>query len=45
MIKSPDGVTLGYGKACIVSLLQLVIAALVLGALALMLIGADSISK
>lgn len=40
MLKSPDGVTLGYGRACIVSIIQLIIAALMIGVVLMMLAGA-----
>lgn len=45
MIKSPDGVALGFGKACMASLLQLVAAAIVIGGLTLMFLGAASLQR
>ena len=42
MLKSPDGVTLGYGRACIVSIIQLVIAALIIGVIVMVFAGAGA---
>jgi len=42
MLKSPEGITLGYGRACIVSLVQLIVAALLIGVIVIMMAGAAS---
>lgn len=39
MLKSPEGVPLGYGRACIVSLVQLIVAALLIGVIVMMFAG------
>ena len=39
VLKSPEGVALGYGRACIVSLVQLIVAALLIRVIAMMFSG------
>jgi ABC-type branched-subunit amino acid transport system permease subunit len=45
MLKSPDGIPLGYGKACIVSLSQFVVAALGIGVISMILVAAGEASR
>lgn len=42
MLKSPDGAPLGYGRACIVSIIQLIIAALIIAVILMMFVGAGA---
>ena len=45
MLKDPAGVALGYGRACLVTLIQVAVAAVALGAIYLMALGAIALSK
>ncbi len=45
MVKSPDGVPLGYGRSCIVSLSQLVVTALLIGGISMIRIAGGEATR